>query len=134
MVLWNIMVTNIGSDSVPDAKVCLFIGGVIRAPEEADYTQDTINGVAAFDVPAGFYKVGVVAPGYESAYEPHNPPEEWKDVWTCWGAGGAGYDYDFAVTPKIISNGGINLWVIPLIISATVVSIIGAVFVKKRRK
>lgn len=134
MVVWNITVTNIGSDSVPHAKVYLFIGGVIRSPEEADYTQDTINGVATFDVPAAFYKVGIIAPGYKSAYEPHNPPEEWKDVWTCWGAGGAGHDYDFAVTPLIPQNGGLNLWMGPLIVSATIASIIGAVFVAKRRK
>ncbi len=100
MVSWNISVTDINTgNGVEGAKVCLFIaGGGVEPPENADYTQYTnANGLALFEVPAEFYRVGVFAPGYESAYDPHNPAEEWLGVWTCWGAGGAPYDYDFAV-------------------------------------
>lgn len=133
MVLWNITVTNIGSDRVPNAKVYLFIEGGIQPPEQADYTKDTINGVATFDVPAGFYKVGVIAPGYESAYEPHNPPPEWLNIWTCWGAGGAGYDYDFAVTP-VVNGPTLSLLQKALIVSAAIISICGVAYVVTKRK
>ena len=107
MVLWNITVTNINTNKgVPNAKVCLFTEGGIAPPEQANYTGYTdTNGVATFDVPAAFYHVGVFASGYDSAYEPHNPPPEWLDVWTCWGAGGTGDNYDFAVTPTAGPNG-----------------------------
>jgi len=133
MVLWNITVTNIGSDTVANATVYLFIEGGIQPPEQADYTKKTINGVATFDVPAAFYKVGVIAPNYKSAYEPHNPPEEWLGVWTCWGAGGAPYDYDFAVTP-VIADVTLALWQKGLIIASAILSMCAAVFVVKRRK
>ncbi len=133
MVLWNITVTNIGSDSVPDAKVYLFTGGGgIEPAEQAAYTKDTINGVATFDVPADFYRVGIIAPGYESAYEPHNPPEEWKAFWTCWGAGGAGHDYDFAVTPVIEEPDepvSLSLGQKLLIITAAIASVCGIAYV-----
>ena len=108
MVLWNITVTDITTNSgVPNAKVCIFIeGGIETPPENADYIGYTnTNGVATFEVPSAFYHVGIYASGYTSAYEPHNPPPEWLDVWTAWGAGGAGQDYDFAVTPKDVPSG-----------------------------
>lgn len=40
--------------------------------------------------------------GYECApsQPQHSPSEEWKDVWTCCGAGGAGYTYPFEVKKK----------------------------------
>jgi len=102
MVLWNITVTDITTNmGVANAKVCLLAGGgaLCWPPEQADYTAYTdANGLAAIDVTTGFYRVGIIVEGYESAHDPHNPPEGcvW---WTCTGAGGAGSDYDFAVTP-----------------------------------
>lgn len=103
MVLWNITVTDIStSKGVANANVYLFEGGGgVEPPENASFSTTTdVNGVATFDVPEVFYRVGVFASGYESTYEPHNPPEEWKNVWTCWGAGGAGHEYDFPVKPS----------------------------------
>jgi len=103
MVSWRISVTDIQNNrGVADAGVYLFVGGGgIVEPELADYSGKTgADGAVILDVPEDFYRVGIVAPGYESAHDPHTPPEEWKDTWTCWGAGGAGYDYDFAVKPS----------------------------------
>ena len=100
MVLWNIIVTDINTNmGVPNAGVYLFEGsGGVEPPENASFSATTdVNGIATFDVPATLYRVGVFASGYESAYDPHNPPAEWLSVWTCWGFGGAPYDYDFAV-------------------------------------
>jgi len=97
IISWVITVTDRETNKgVPNAKVYLFSKGGIQPPENADYSEVADeSGAAHFDVPTGFYHVGIIAIGYESAYDPHNPPDEWKDVWTCWGAGGAGYKYDF---------------------------------------
>jgi hypothetical protein len=88
---------------VPNAKICLFGGGgkTCQPPEEADYTGHTDqSGIATFNVPAAFYIVDVYAEGYESTEAQHTPSEEWKDTWTCCGAGGAGHTYPFKVKKK----------------------------------
>ncbi len=148
MVSWIISVTDIDAGKgVANAKVCLFVGGGIADSEPADYTQYTgANGVTVFDCPAGFYHVGVFAAGYESAYEPHDPPTEWLDVWTCWGAGGAGHDYDFAVRyigeepPNGNGDGLIEKWTnLPvlqkaLIVTSGILSMCGLAYLVTRRK
>ena len=125
MVIWNITVTDINTNmGVANASVYLFEGGGgIEPPENASFSATTdANGVATFDVPSAFYRVGIFASGYASAYEPHNPLPEWLDVWTCWGAGGAGHDYDFAVTPKDIpvSKSAISI-ALPLVVGAILI-------------
>ena len=101
IVSWAITVKDIETDKgVPNAKICLFEGGgkMCQPPEEADYTEFTdANGVAIFNVPVAFYRVDVYVAGYESAQVQHVPSEEWKDVWTCCGAGGAPHTYPFQV-------------------------------------
>ena len=85
---------------VQNAVVAVFSGGGgIEPPENAFATEITdVDGNAVFLI-SGFYRVGVYAAGYESAYDPHNPPAEWLNVWTCWGAAGVGQviEYPFAV-------------------------------------
>ena len=143
MVSWTITVTDIKTNKgVANALVYLFIGGAtISPPENANYTGTTdANGAALFEVPQDFYSVGIIAKNYESAYDPHNPPDEWKDVWTCWGAGGAVGIYDFAV--KYVGSGFslVELWnnmsalQKALVITGSIVSICGVAYVMKRRK
>ena len=100
---------------VSGAGVYLFIeGGSIEPPVNADISGTTgSDGVAQFDV-EGFFRVGIIAKGYESAYDPHTPPEEWKDVWTCWGAVGVARDitYDFPVKYVGLPPSRIPIWLI----------------------
>ncbi len=102
MVLWMITVIDVETQAgVPKAEVYLFSGsGGIEPPENADYKMTANgNGIAVFDVPQTLYRVGIIAKGYETAptQPQHTPSEEWKDTWTSWGTGGAGYDYPFEV-------------------------------------
>ena len=91
---------------VSGADVYLFTeGGAIEPPANADISGTTgSDGVAQFQV-EGFFRVGIVAKGYViyDPTDPRAPTEEWKDVWTCWGAVGVARDitYDFPVKPAV---------------------------------
>jgi hypothetical protein len=107
MVQWTISVTDVDTNTgVANAKVCLFggSGSMCQNPEEADHTMMTDgNGEATFDVD-GFFIVGIIISGYESAYEPHDPPEDCAYNYAATGAGGAREDtYDFPV--RFVGNG-----------------------------
>lgn len=103
MPILTVTVTDIDTGrGVANAGVYLFEGGGgIEPPENAYYSKKTDqSGTARFDV-SGFFRVGIAAKGYE-IYDPDDPRaplEEWKDVWTCWGAVGVARDitYDFPV-------------------------------------
>ncbi len=105
MVLWNIKVTDITTNrGVANAKVSLIAGGgaLCFPSAQAEYTQYTnTNGIATFNIPSGFYRVGILASGYESAHAPHTPA--YGCEWTCHGAGGArdGDTYNFPVKPTV---------------------------------
>jgi len=141
MVSWTITVTDIETNKgVANAPVYLFIGGGgIVPPENADYSGTTdAYGAAVFDVPQGFYRVGIIAKDYESAHDPHNPPAEWKDVWTCWGAGGTIGIYDFevkyvGVTPPPPPPSS-SILQKALIVTAAIVSVCGVAYVITKRK
>lgn len=82
---------------VPFAEVYLFKGaGGVEPPEAADYKEYTdLWGKAVFEV-SDFFRVGIIARGYEQLEgDPCKPPEEWKHVWTCWGAVGVARDIDY---------------------------------------
>ena len=89
---------------VPFAEVHLFEGGGgVEPPEAADYKGYTDSeGKAVFEV-YGFFRVGIIARGYESAHEPHIPPGEWKHVWTCWGAVGVARDIDYPFAVRSVA-------------------------------
>lgn len=137
MVEWKISVIEAGTErGVEGATVYLFLGGGgIEAPELANYTgQTNSEGVAILDVPQDFYRVGIVAINYESAYEPHTPPEEWKAFWTCWGAGGAGHDYPFYVEFIGEEAPPIPLWKVGAVAAAIIGGTgIGLVVVRRKK-
>jgi len=91
--------TNVG---IPNLAVYLFEGGGgIESPEKATYSGKTDSmGNAIFDV-LGFFRVGISNGRYESATDPHKVPDEWKNIYSAWGACGVArdMDYPFPLTP-----------------------------------
>ena len=67
-------------------------GGPIEAPENADYRKSpSLDGTAVFEV-LGFFRVGVKVPLRFAADPVMEPIEEWKTVWSAWGAVGVARD------------------------------------------
>jgi len=86
-------------------EVFLFEGaGPVESPEDADYSGRTdFTGAAVFDV-SGFFRVGVRAPGRYAADPAQEPPEDWRRVWSAWGAVGVARDitYPFPLKWKLL--------------------------------
>lgn len=127
--------TNAG---ISGAEVYLFEGGgPIESPERATYHAVTdAEGAARFDV-YGFFRVGVFAKGYEATEEPHIPPVQWKNTWTCWGAVGVARDitYPFNVKPIGVPPEEVRKFPTALIIGGAIVTaIISGIILTSRRK
>lgn len=79
-------------------KVYLFEGGgPIEPPENAHHEQPTdLTGETLFEV-EGFFRVGVQIPLRFAAREAEKPVEEWKSVWSAWGAVGVARDITYSI-------------------------------------
>jgi hypothetical protein len=83
---------------VPNAKVCLFVGGGgLEQPANSNLSGVTNqSGIVKFDVPSlSFFRVGVIAYGYTASQPDHAPPEGWEKIWSCWGACGVARDFEY---------------------------------------
>lgn len=102
MPILTVIVNDDTGQPVNNASVYLFSGsGGIEPKENAALNGTTgTDGIASFTV-SGFYRVGVYISGYIKTDESYTIPEEWKNVWTCWGAAGVGSsDMEFPFTVK----------------------------------
>lgn len=82
----------VDSDGAPieGANVYLFEGGGgTEVKEAADYSfESDSDGYVSLVGLTGFYRVGVIKNGYESAESTHVPFGEWVNVYSAWGAAG----------------------------------------------
>lgn len=82
----------VDSDGTPieGANVYLFEGGGgVEAKDGADYSfESDSDGYVSLVGLTGFYRVGVIKNGYESAESTQVPFGEWVNVYSAWGAAG----------------------------------------------
>lgn len=82
----------VDSDGAPieGANVYLFEGGGgVEAKDGADYSfESDSDGYVSLVGVTGFYRVGVIKNGYESAESTQVPFGEWVNVYSAWGAAG----------------------------------------------
>lgn len=106
MPVLTIIVKNDKGQPVNNASIYLFEGaGGIEPKENASFNGVTgVDGKKTFEI-SGFYRVGIYISGYVTTDSTHTVPDEWKNIWTCWGAVGVGdsnMEYPFNV--KLINQ------------------------------
>jgi hypothetical protein len=106
MPVLTIIVNNDKGQPVNNASIYLFEGaGGIETKENAVFNGATgADGKKAFEV-SGFYRVGIYIKDYITTDSTHTVPDEWKNIWTCWGAAGVGSnDMDYQFNVKLINQ------------------------------
>lgn len=85
-------------EGIEGAYVYVFLGGgSVQPPENGTFIGATdASGRVSSDL-GGFYCVGVIAENYVAASAPHIPLEEWKTVWSAWGACGVARDITYPI-------------------------------------
>lgn len=100
-----IKIVDANGTPISGAYVFLFEGGGgVEAKEAAVYSFTTgADGVADLSGITGFYRVGVIKNGYNSAESTQVPFGEWVNVYSAWGA--AGLSNNMVYTIRLINTG-----------------------------
>jgi len=134
----TIIVNDDKGQPVNNASVYLFAGsGGIDRKENAALNSNTgIDGKASFTV-SGFYRVGIYISGYVKTDISYTIPDEWKNVWTCWGAVGVGssdieFPFEVAKTSNTNSSNPI-IWVVAGVGIIAVITM-GVLIIRRSKK
>jgi len=139
MPILTVIVNDDKGQPVNNASIYLFSGaGGIESKENASLNGTTgTDGKASFTV-SGFYRVGVYILGYIKTDTSYTIPEEWKNIWTCWGAVGVGEsDIEFPFNVKFTNQPTPStspiIWIVAGIGIIAVVAM-GVLMIKRQKK